>query len=118
MHGTGNQAILCLAPPGEPRNTRQTRAQDKIKTGLLDLVSPQKNTYIYRPLPFPPPQQDTEHTRLRRKVTQHHATLGQTRREALPRRGGPRKAPEPAWSPPDEAACEETLAEGCCRAVR
>lgn len=50
----GNWAVLCPTPQQKPRNTRQTRAQDKIKSGGLGFESPQKNTYIYRPLPFPP----------------------------------------------------------------
>lgn len=37
------------------RDETWTRAQDKMKKWTPGFVSPQKNTYIYRPLPFPPP---------------------------------------------------------------
>lgn len=62
----------------------------KLKIGHQALLALKKNTYIYRPLPFPPPSKTLSTQDREEESRNTHYTRKNTQRTL---------APEPAWSP-------------------
>lgn len=68
--------------------------------GPLGSVSPQKNTHIYRPLPFPPPRHQAHKTEKKSHIISRYARKNTQRGPT--QKGRPRRGARASLEPPRE----------------